>query len=138
VCIRQSGGVGYYSTTRGIRDAWPDPSGKQRRTSASGRTDFKILEDAGFTVHAHSQAPAVRDRENTVNGMLRPANGKVRMTFAPWCTRLVKYQMAYTHERRNTPEQKALSHLLDARDYPAEYLFPMNRETARLMRILGV
>lgn len=128
-----------YATTKPLRDVWPDPSGKSRRTAApAGETDFKILRSLGFEVHARSAAPAIRDRENAVNGMLRPVAGKLRMTIAPWCSKLIKYHLAYTHERKHFTEHKAMSHLLDARDYPVEFLFPMNRDHAKQLRLLGV
>jgi hypothetical protein len=47
----------------------PDPSGKQRRTSAAGKTDFSIIESYGFEIRAPNAAPAVRDRENNANAM---------------------------------------------------------------------
>lgn len=47
----------------------PDPSGRQRKTSAAGQTDFTILERAGFEVRAPLAAPLVRDRENNANKM---------------------------------------------------------------------
>jgi PBSX family phage terminase large subunit len=49
----------------------PDPSGKQRRTSApAGQTDFTILENAGFEVRAPSAAPLIKDRVNNTQAML--------------------------------------------------------------------
>lgn len=48
----------------------PDPSGKQRRTSAVvGQTDFTILQQHGFTIRAPEAAPPVVDRENNANAM---------------------------------------------------------------------
>lgn len=48
----------------------PDPSGRQRRTSAPvGQTDFTILEAAGFEVRAPSGPPLVKDRVNNAQAM---------------------------------------------------------------------
>jgi hypothetical protein len=59
----------------------PDPSGKQRRTSAAvGQTDFSIIRSFGFEIRAPNSAPAVRDRENNANAMyLRGKDRRVRI-----------------------------------------------------------
>lgn len=60
--------------------AFPDPSGKARKTSASvGITDFIILERNGFTVYAPNSAPLIVDRVNAVQAMLCSADGKRRL-----------------------------------------------------------
>lgn len=60
--------------------AFPDPSGKARKTSAPvGITDFVILERNGFTVYAPSKAPMIVDRVNAVQAMLCSADGKRRL-----------------------------------------------------------
>src|SRR5437660_12871954 len=64
----------------------PDPSGVARKTSAPvGKTDFRIIEEAGWTVFPAKQYKVV-DRINTVNAKLvqRPSSAP------PKCRNLIK------------------------------------------------
>jgi len=71
--------------------AYPDPSGKARKTSAPvGQTDFSILSAHGFRVLAPNAAPLVVDRSNEVNAMLKNASGNRRLLIHPRCKQLVK------------------------------------------------
>lgn len=117
-----------------LNDIFPDPSGKARKTSANGQTDFSILKRYGFTINAPNAAPLVRDRENTVNGKMRPASGEITFTISPKCKKLIKYLSVYTHTLKNTKAQKAMSHLIDALGYPICRLFPLARSGVRELR----
>ena len=64
---------------------FPDPAGRQNKTSAGGRTDISILEDAGFIVKAPRKHTPVRDTVNAVNSLLLNANGEVRLCVDPRC-----------------------------------------------------
>ena len=55
---------------------FPDPAGNQRKTSAGGRTDISILQNAGFKIKVRHAHPAVRDRINAVNSRLKNSQGK--------------------------------------------------------------
>ena len=50
---------------------YPDPASRQRKTSAGGRTDLSILQNAGFNVKAKLKHTAIRDRVNVVNACLK-------------------------------------------------------------------
>lgn len=125
-------------TTAPLLDVWPDANAGRSTSSPGGKTDYDTLEkDCGFVVNKRRSNPHVRDRRNTINGLLRPYGGRVRMTFSPRCKKLIKYQMLYSHELLNKESQKRMSHLLDARDYPAENLFPTDRDTLKRTRVIG-
>jgi hypothetical protein len=48
--------------------AYPDPSGRARKSSAAvGRTDFSILEACGIRTRAHSKAPPIIDSVAAIN-----------------------------------------------------------------------
>jgi hypothetical protein len=67
--------------------AYPDPSGKSRKTSAVvGVTDFSILENAGIKVRADSRAPSLIDSVNSVNRKLMNAAGDIEVFVHPRCT----------------------------------------------------
>lgn len=114
-----------------LTKVFPDASGKARKTSASGKTDFSILKKYGFTIHAPPGNPPIRDRENTVNGKMKPADGRVSFTVDPSCKKLIRALSIYTHELKHKAAQKKLSHLIDALGYPIHRLFPLARSGVR-------
>lgn len=117
-----------------LENIYPDATGKARKTSASGKTDFSILKKYGYTILAPAGNPPIRDRENTVNGKMKPAAGKISFTISPKCKSLVKSLSVYTHELKNKAEQKRMSHLIDALGYPICRLFPLYRTGVRQVR----
>lgn len=122
----------------GLRNIYPDASGKARHTNApGGKSDFSYIEAAGFTIQAPPANPPRKDRYNAVNGKFKPKDGRVTLTVDPTCKRLRKYLAVYSHPNMNEAEQKAMSHLLDAFSYPISYLYPIDSATARTLRLQG-
>lgn len=97
----------------------PDPSGKARKTSAAGKTDFSILESAGFEVRAPAAAPPVRDRINNTKAMLLNAEGRRRVLVHPRATRLIRSWDGLTYKDGTSVVDKTLGldHIADAADY---------------------
>lgn len=97
----------------------PDPAGKQRKTSAAGRTDFTILENAGFYVDAPRAAPLVKDRINTVQAMLKNANGRARLYVHPRAEPLIRALRGHTYkESTSLPDKmQGFDHVNDALGY---------------------
>ena len=119
----------------GLREVYPDSN--CGRSTSSGKTDYKILEEAGFNVNRRIGGnPERRDRFNMVNRMLRGGeSGRVGCTFDPGCKRLIRYQTVYCHENIMKADHVRMSHLLDARDYPICILFPFDRSELKFQRI---
>lgn len=108
--------------------AYPDPSGKARKTSAiGGVTDFTILEQAGFRVIAPKKAPAVSDRINEVQAMLCNTNGDRRLYVHPRCLGLIKGLDGMTYKRGTSEPDKSLGldHVTDALGYLIHSEFPI-------------
>jgi len=123
---------------RPLRDAYPDSNVGRSTVAPAGRTDYDYIQEGGMVVHRSASGnPPLRDRFNSVNGMLRPRDGRIRCTVSPRCKKLIKYQMLYSHELMNQENQKAMSHLLDARDYALYRLFPADRERLKLRSLKG-
>jgi len=119
-----------------IQTVYPDPSGRQRRSSApGGKTDFHYIKQAGFEIDAPLAHDPLRDSRNAVNGALRPSVGLPRMTISPECKKLIKYLGLYSHELLN--KQKDMSHALDAMRYPVARLMPVLRGTGGVRRLHG-
>jgi hypothetical protein len=108
----------------------PDPSGVQRKTSANGNTDIKILEMAGFTTRYHRSHPLVRDRINACNSMFfkRP-DGSTRFTIDPACKKTIAClkNWAYKTGTMIPDKSSGFDHACDAIGYLIEFLFPINR-----------
>lgn len=98
----------------------PDPSGRQRRTSAPiGQTDLTILAAAGFTVDAPAAAPPIVDRVNAVRALLSDATGRVRLRIHPRATALIDALEALPFaEGSALPDKRSgLDHITDALGY---------------------
>lgn len=98
----------------------PDPSGKQRRSSAPvGQTDFTILERYGFEVRAPNMAPPVVDRINNTQSMLLNGEGRRRLKAHPRCTKLIRAWdgLTYKEGTSQVDKQLGLDHICDAADY---------------------
>lgn len=100
---------------------YPDASGKGRKSSAKN-TDHVILKEKGFTVVARNKNPAVKDRVNAVNRMLRDG----RLTVEN-CPHLVKdfERVVWRHGDIDKLTDPALTHASDAAGYPVEYRHPV-------------
>jgi len=117
--------------------AFPDPSGKSRKTSAQvGRTDFTILASQGIEVLAKSTAPSIVDSVNCVNRMLGNAHGQTNMFFDPNCPTLIK-SMERTSWLDNNAATATISkaggweHSSDGVRYFTDYMFPITGSVAR-------
>ena len=109
---------------------FPDPAGAQRKTSANGQTDIKILENAGFTVRYHRSHPLVRDRINACNSLffLR-TDGTTRFLVDPSCKQFIKCLKNWTYKPDTlVPEKGQFDHFCDAAGYLIEFLYPIKRE----------
>lgn len=99
----------------------PDPSGKQRKTSAPvGQTDFTILQRAGFTVRSPNAAPLVVDRINNAQAMYHDKkNSRRRVRIHPDANALRTALGNLTYkEGTSQPDKKSgFDHMCDAMDY---------------------
>ena len=111
--------------------AYPDPSGRARKTSAPvGRTDFSILESYGIKCLAHSRAPSIVDSVACVNRKLKTAAGDVGMFIHPRCQGAVQ-SLERTKWVDNKPDTAAIDkkegveHFSDGIRYLCEFKFPI-------------
>ena len=108
---------------------YPDPASRQRKTSAGGRTDLSILQNAGFSVKVKKQHPLVRDRINAVNSRLLSGNGERHLLISPKCKQTIKSLERQTYkEGTSQPNKDGFDHMNDALGYLVEYLFPIRTE----------
>lgn len=107
---------------------YPDPASRQRKTSAGGRTDLSILQNAGFEVRVRASHAAVRDRINSVNSRLLSKDGHRRLFVDPKCKKVIESLERHTYkEGTSQPEKDGFDHMNDALGYAVEYLFPIRK-----------
>ena len=110
--------------------AYPDPASKQRKTSAGGRTDLSILQNAGFKVKVKHKHPAIRDRVNAVNSRLKDSKGDRHIFVCNNLKVLIKGLTRQIYkENTNIPDKEdGFDHMNDALGYMIDYLKPLTTQ----------
>ena len=108
---------------------YPDPDCRQRKTSAGGKTDLSILQNAGFNVKCKFKHSPVRYRINAVNSSLKSANGKRYIFVDPSCKIITKgLQRQIYKENTNIPDkEQGFDHMNDSIGYLVEIVKPLTR-----------
>jgi len=114
--------------------AYPDPSGRARKTSANvGVTDFTILEELGFYVVAPSKHPPISDRINTVQTLLKNAKGERRLFVHSNCQATINMFQGLTYDPKLGKPDKTLGldHASDALGYMVTSIAPIGMGVKR-------
>ena len=106
---------------------YPDPASRQRKTSAGGRTDLSILQNAGFKVKVKHKHPSIRDRVNAVNAKLKDSKGVRHIFVSKSCKTMIKgLQRQIYKENTNIPDkEQGFDHMNDALGYLIDYIKPL-------------
>jgi hypothetical protein len=113
---------------------FPDPAGQQRKTSANGNTDIKILEMSGFTTRYHRSHPLVKDRINACNSLffLREDN-TTRFKIDPKCKHTIKSLRNWSYKPETmVPQKDGWDHAVDSLGYLIEFLYPIQKPIAKV------
>lgn len=106
---------------------YPDASGKAARTNAS-ESDVQIIRSAGYSVDCPNANPAVRDRINSVNGLLSHDRMRVNTDRCPMLTDALETQ---GYDKRGEPEKfddhPAIDDYCDAAGYFIDRKFSLRR-----------
>jgi hypothetical protein len=120
--------------------AYPDPSGRARKTSAAvGKTDFSILESHGIKTRARRKHPPIIDSVAAVNRKLKNANGDMDMYIHPRCKNTIRSleRTTWTESNPNIAtidKRGGDEHYSDGVRYATEYLFPVASGDTRIIR----
>ncbi len=108
---------------------YPDPACRQRKTSAGGKTDLNILQNAGLTVRVKNVHPQIRDRINAVNSRLKNTNDQRMMFIDPKCKNIIRGLERHLYKEGTTQPDKdsGFDHMNDAIGYAVDYLFPIRK-----------
>ena len=107
---------------------YPDPAGNQRKTSASGATDFTILRNAGFQIKAPARHNLVRDRINSYNARLCSSDSIRHLFIDPKCKYTIESLEKYCYkEGTQVPDKGTWDHMFDAASYCVDFMFPIKR-----------
>lgn len=111
----------------GYKSVYPDPSGKQKRTSAYD-TDHDIIRQNGFELMARNSAPSVTDRVNAVNKIMNDC------IIDDKCKGLIR-DLEQVVNKEGTREidksNKELTHFSDGFGYYVEYEHPITKPITR-------
>lgn len=108
---------------------YPDPAGANRQ-SGRGESDLDIFRERGFQrLRYRKKHPAVADRVNAVNKMLKAADGSVRLKVNSRCKHLIDSLEQTLYKKGTYEVDKALGveHITDALGYPIELEFPRRK-----------
>lgn len=107
---------------------YPDPAGRQRKTSANGKTDFTILQNAGFIVKAPFAHTLIRDRINALNARICSTDKKRHLFVNPKCKHTIESLEKYAYkEGTQVPDKGKFDHMFDALSYAVEFMFPLKK-----------
>lgn len=106
---------------------YPDPAAKQRKSSAGGKTDLSILQNANFKVKIKNSHTPIRDRINNVNSMFKDSNNIRHIFISQTCKSLIKgLQRQIYKENTNIPDkEQGYDHMNDALGYMIDYIKPL-------------
>lgn len=106
---------------------YPDPSGKNRKTSAAvGVTDFTIIQSFGFMIDAPNAAPAVIDRVENTNRLFMNSNKNSSLFINSSNKYLIKCLDGLTYKdggERIIDKNSNLDHAPDALGYMCWQMF---------------
>lgn len=114
--------------------AYPDPACRARKTSAGGKTDLNILQNAGFICKVPNKHAPVRDRINAVNSKLCNGEGQRKLVIHPKCKKIISCleRQIYKPGTSTPDKENGFDHMNDALGYAISFLYPITRnyETA--------
>ena len=123
--------------------AYPDPSGKARKTSAAvGTSDFSILQSRGINVLAKSKAPAIVDSVAAVNARLKSAAGNINTYIHPECVGVIQSLERTSWVDRNPDlaiidKSEGVEHFSDGIRYFFDQRWPIQNGQKRTARGFG-
>lgn len=110
---------------------YPDASGDNRKTNAT-QTDISMIRQGGYTVFVNSSNPAVRDRINSVNGLLSHDRMFINSDECPSYANAMETQGYEKGEPEKWTTHPAVDDYNDSGGYFIAYRFPVTRPMTKI------
>jgi len=118
--------------------AYPDASGKNRKSTNAATSDIVLLKQARFLVLAKSTNPFVRDRVAAFNKLIHKNGQRVYKINIDACPHLVEGLEQQAYDKNGEPDKKSgVDHVIDAAGYFVSYKFPIMHGKARQTNLKG-
>lgn len=119
--------------------AYPDASGKNRKSNNAAESDIVLLKQAKFLVLAKNSNPFVRDRLAAFNKMIHKSGKRMYKINIDACPELVEGLETQAYDKNGEPDKTSgVDHVLDAAGYFIAYKFPILHGAARQTKVTGV
>jgi phage terminase large subunit len=116
--------------------AYPDASGKSRKSVNASESDLSLLKQAGFTVCVNKSNPAVKDRVLSVNKILGEQKYKINIDK---CPHLVEGLEKQAYDKNGEPDKTGdLDHGVDSAGYFITYRYPVVKRTFSIGTTTGL
>ena len=110
---------------------YPDATGSSLKSVDASKSDIKLIRDAGFFIRAKSKNPLIKDRIQSMNGMLRTGDDTVHYKInSEKCPSYVAALEQHTYDKNGRPikdPNNNIDDINDAAGYCIHYNFPINR-----------
>lgn len=118
--------------------AYPDASGKNRKSNNAAQSDIVLLKQAKFLVLAKSTNPFVRDRVAAFNKQIHKAGERRYKIDVDACPHLVEGLEQQAYDKNGEPDKTSgVDHVIDAAGYFVAYKFPILHGKARQTNLKG-
>lgn len=118
--------------------AYPDASGKNRKSNNAAQSDIVLLRQAKFLVLAKSTNPFVKDRVAAFNKQIHKAGKRMYKINIDACPHLVEGLEKQAYDKNGEPDKTSgVDHVIDAAGYFVAYRFPILHGAARLTNLKG-
>ncbi len=116
---------------------YPDATGKSRNTTTVSETDISILKEAGFKVKVNAGNPLIKDRVNSVNGLLKNSKNEIRVRVnQDRCPGIVEGLEQQVYDSNGKPEKENnLEHRNDAFGYFVWANHPIKKRKASVIHV---
>jgi hypothetical protein len=119
--------------------AYPDASGKSRKTVNASVSDIALLRQAGFMVLAKSTNPFVKDRVAAFNKLIHKDEKRMYKVNINNCPHLTEGLEKQAYNKNGEPDKTSgFDHVVDAAGYFVAYRFPILNSKARQTNVTGV
>lgn len=116
---------------------YPDASGQNTSSKNASESDLSILRDAGFTVRVNTTNPAIKDRVNAFNAMIRNDKSERRFKVNTHrCPRLTEALEQQPYDKHGMPDKSGnIDHVVDAEGYFIQKNWPVVKRVAAITQL---